>query len=219
MDCRKIKKWIPLYISQDLDPNHMKQVDTHLKRCNRCQDEVKAYQAIRAQSVTARTIDVDLYGEKHFFESIRNRLDAPPKARFNLTVLKPVFAGLIVIITALSVWLYQIHAASASLADFLIEEDYDGLYEAFRNPVQQRRLMTESVSTRLLVQTVEKCDSRVMQLGVRRVLADIAANGGAEHNKNVLTINQLKAMKFNDRVPSKITLNQLLEWTHSRNNL
>ena len=218
MRCRKIKKWIPLYVSKDLESDQVEQINAHLRGCAACQHEVEVYQWLRVQSGDMQAVKIKENEETLFFESVWRRVNHSfPKTKRR--IFRPAIATLAIIVVAFCIWTYQSHAPHRSLSNYLIEEDYEGLYRAFQNSSQQQVLLKETVSTRLLIQAAENCDPRVLRMGLPKMIAAVEDIDVGDNLDESHLIEEIRMLKHIDRMPSKVTLNQILEWTHSRNAL
>ena len=217
MDCKKIKRRIPLYISGDLNPDEMKEAAVHIARCESCRSVAESYAAIRKQSVRIPAAEQEILENEPHFASVWNRIHTS-SGRSRNTAFRLVFAGLAIFIVGLSLWKYQMNMQKPSLADYLMREDYTGLYKAFQDPDQQRRLMAESISTRLLIRKIGDCDSRMIRIAIPKLLPMVS---GYESGRlaGISFYHQLQSLKYRNGMPSTITLNEALEWTHSKSAL
>ncbi len=119
MNCRKAQKWLPLYSGGDLPLHKARKMETHIRNCRSCRQELRACrQSIEAARKLMRRVSV--LGSQPAWDRALSRALTPTSADRVRLSLRPA-------------WNYAAMALLAALLTFLVVKPLPDLESYSRN--------------------------------------------------------------------------------------
>ncbi len=113
MNCRKARKWLPLYSGGDLPKRKSRKMEAHIRNCGSCRRELQIFQE-SLDTVRKLMRDSSVPGSRAAWDRALDRAQAPTSSVRVSFSLKPV-------------WTYASVAALAALLTFLVVKPFPDL--------------------------------------------------------------------------------------------
>jgi hypothetical protein len=172
MRCSKVEDMLPLFAGGELQDSRQREVEEHLTRCDKCRRVLSQYENLLEASRSVPPVELPDAVQQSLIQEIMDRSremqGAEPSHhhrnsskqrfpfRYRLVGATAVTAvALIAVVIAISThFIGGTHGPG--LEYYLLRSDLKGLSEALKNDESRNRLLDESVSVDLLIQTVEQ---------------------------------------------------------------
>jgi len=89
MNCRAIKKWLPLYAGSELDQKKLSIINAHILTCESCRRELAAYQFSSGKMKELLSEDPVSWKESEWKEAIKAAVHKPENAHSRSSALAP----------------------------------------------------------------------------------------------------------------------------------
>jgi hypothetical protein len=171
MKCTSARKLLPLLAGGELETFRREEIEQHLSLCTKCRQEYGEYQTLLELSHSVPPLDVpdefrgslvrtimDQRDETHKSRfTFRNREDSVRRFRFRdrmAAVTAVTAVALIATFVALGIHFFR-GSLGPGVEDYLLRSDLKGLSSALMEETSRERLLDQSISIDLLIQTVE----------------------------------------------------------------
>ncbi|MFC2156396.1 anti-sigma factor family protein [Acidobacteriota bacterium] len=147
--CRRVRKWLPLYIGEELAPGRLRATALHLQTCRECAAELESYRVTLDRAKTLLSQDNEVWEESDWNRMVSRAIHSP---RESATPLAPwpyrnLPAWLTMTAAALFLGFIIVSPVSVSKilslsADRIAEYRSQPLWESEKKPVQDVVSMT-----------------------------------------------------------------------------
>ena len=167
MRCQHVQKKLPLFAHQDLPADEQAQLTAHVRTCEACRAMLSEYQKLVAltQESEAATPPAHFFSELQagvFRQISGSRPHGVAQRGPGWRKQRPLafaLAGLALLVLAGIFWPISddsTRVANRSLESYLRHGDYRTLWNELHKPQEKQRLLRDSVSVDVLIDTIEK---------------------------------------------------------------
>lgn len=172
MNCAKARKMLPLFAGGEIDAFRRQEAERHLTQCSGCRQALTEYKALVELTRSTSPMEISDEIERSLVRDIINRSRDTGWGEFNSNyrnAAKKTFrlghrlAGVTAVIAIAIIAAFIVFGTpfirgsrGPGVEDYLLHADLRGLCNALLDEDSRERLLDESVSVDLLIQTVEK---------------------------------------------------------------
>lgn len=168
MNCAKVKKLLPLIAGGEIAPSRRREAQRHLARCSACSRSLAEYEAllqlahgappVGISEETGATLVRDIIDRSRGATAggpVSHYLDTP-RHGFRIGYRLAGAAAVIAVALIAAFIAFGTHLRGGpTVEEYLLHSDLTGLCNAIQDDGARQRLLDESVSIDLLIQTVE----------------------------------------------------------------
>ena len=147
--CRRVKKWLPLYVGEELGPGKLRAIGLHLQTCKECADELESYRVALNRAKTWLSQDTEEWEESDWNRIVRRAVSSHRESSipFAPWPYGNLHAWLVMTAAALILGIIFVRPVSVSKifslsADRIAEYRRQPLWEYDKRPVQDVVSMT-----------------------------------------------------------------------------
>lgn len=178
MRCQTVTEKLSFFVHHELDEHTHGRIAQHLESCAPCQQALVEYQRlaeIARKMAPAALSEQALQKAKKELLAHATKQAAFGPAWFGVRptwhhvprFAVPLAAAALLVVAA---WLWMSEDSTQmnqqrSLESFLAHGDYYALYRAMQNPIEQQRLLNDSISPEVLIETLNRYEQIKMKYG------------------------------------------------------
>jgi hypothetical protein len=174
MQCKIVQKSLSHYANQELPETEREKIAAHLQSCAGCRALAAEYAQLAGLAKQLPEITPPQHVMAEVRAGVRERISGKTEVphqkprqgnRIFSWFATPRYAvalgSAVVLLIAFLAWLgseWETKPARRTLASYLAQRDYFALWLALKKPDEQKRLLDDSVSVDLLLQTIDRYD-------------------------------------------------------------